>query len=533
MLPLTWLFPGFALLALLTAAVLGVCRQRPAQERVLRSIGLFASVMTACAGFWYLLSMLCYLVHDGYVDHIEPSIAAQALNWLHGGELYHAPEAGERYNLPYGPALFAVHAVVFRLLGPTMGVSKVAGATAALLIPLLFHWLARRHAPPAIARLGTGLLLLTLLLFGPLPFGNRADPLILLCVTIALVAQELGAPAGRFGICSLALGAAISLKLHAILYFIPLFALRSPSATGWRDAGALPAGLCLAAAPFALFPTISLSQFLWILGSVSQHGFDGSLALQGVGFALFLASLPLAFGGLRFLPRAFPIVAGVALAPVLIVSMKAGAGPVHLLPFLPLTLFVAVRGMAATSPLHPTSRRGEAALGLLFAYFFTGAGFAIVNQQYFWGMMLQNIRTSPHQEIQEILAAHPGERVSMGYGSRDPLLWRSPDYRLSLWHPIVVMAGHPHLFDLPAIMDMNKAGLDMPGASIDLMRAGRVTLWIIPRGATPFALHNIYEPHSDLFGNAFRAAFRQHYRLATHTEHFDLWNYIANDSFTP
>ncbi|HEY9071483.1 MAG TPA: hypothetical protein VIV61_14585 [Candidatus Ozemobacteraceae bacterium] len=536
MLYFTYLLLRLAVLATLLYLTFGSSAiGQELKARCLRITRGFLALVSVLAIGWYLLSASLYFIHDGYVNHVEPSIASHSYGWLLGQPPYHSPDAGERSSLPYGPWLFIVHALLFHLFGPSMLVSKLAGFLAALLSPLLFHALVRRFAPPATAWAATGLLTLYLLMYCQDPFGNKSDPLILTGVILASWSTLLTSAPAAFLVFALPAGFSMGLKLHAIIYYLPILACHSRHRSGKWLAGSLFTAGLVAAAPFLLRNDVSLPNFIWCLTFTANHGFDTSLFVQGLNMALFLLLLPLGVGSFDTADREdrhFGVLL-FSLAAAVLVSSKAGAGPIHLLPFIPLTLALAAKGVPDPEALFrqeaAENRRTRLTVSLLAASFLVGTGFAAANQWYFWGIMADNMAAAPTAELRDILASHPGMPVSLGYGSRDPALYRSTDYRLSLWHPIVVLAGTPLAFDLPAVMDMTKAGLELPDASIDLLRSGRMKLWIIPRGAAPFLVFNIYEPHTDLFGERFRTAFHRYYRLATPTEHFDLWEYTAGN----
>ena len=115
----------------------------------------------------------------------------------------------------------------------------------------------------------------------------------------------------------------------------------------------------------------------------------------------------------------------------------------------------------------------------------------------------------------------PDASIQMGYGklSAYPLSW----YRAPL-----VFAGHPYLFDPGSLMDYRRSGREIPRATLDRLRSGRTTLWLIPKGEVPFETDSYYRIHDgtqrqDLFGEEFREVFRGLYEHRGTTRFFDLW----------
>jgi hypothetical protein len=93
-----------------------------------------------------------------------------------------------------------------------------------------------------------------------------------------------------------------------------------------------------------------------------------------------------------------------------------------------------------------------------------------------------------------------------------------------------VLRGEPYVLDVPAMMDMQKAGRKMPEATYRYLAEGRCAIWLIPRGEAPFELRNWYEPQGQIFDEEFRRVFRAHYAVIGQSEHFDIWEYRAGES---
>jgi hypothetical protein len=89
----------------------------------------------------------------------------------------------------------------------------------------------------------------------------------------------------------------------------------------------------------------------------------------------------------------------------------------------------------------------------------------------------------------------------------------------------LVLRGNPFLLDVPAMMDMQKAGLGLPEGTREMMASGRCRIWLIPRGESPFELRNYFEPEGMIFDEEFRRVFQAHYRVVDHSVHFDVWEY--------
>ena len=119
-------------------------------------------------------------------------------------------------------------------------------------------------------------------------------------------------------------------------------------------------------------------------------------------------------------------------------------------------------------------------------------------------------------DLRAYLAAHPGERVHVGYARDD---------RWTFVRPLAVFASGVYLIDAPAVQEYQRSGLDIPPATIDAIRACRVETWLVPRTAPPFEGANRYDPGRwpAVFPPRFIAAFTGAYAHEGSTRYFDIW----------
>jgi hypothetical protein len=107
----------------------------------------------------------------------------------------------------------------------------------------------------------------------------------------------------------------------------------------------------------------------------------------------------------------------------------------------------------------------------------------------------------------------------MGVGSSEG------QYFTARYQVELVLLGNPYVLDVPAMMDMQKAGRAIPEATRAYMAEGKCAFWLVPRGEAPFELRNWYEPGGMIFDEDFRREFLAHYRIVGHSEHYDVWGY--------
>ena len=77
-------------------------------------------------------------------------------------------------------------------------------------------------------------------------------------------------------------------------------------------------------------------------------------------------------------------------------------------------------------------------------------------------------------------------------------------------------------------MEYRHSGLAIPDATLEILRSGRTTLWLIPKGSRPFVMTSIYRgpggQAEDLFGDTFRDTFLTCYAPHESSRYFDLWH---------
>ena len=126
------------------------------------------------------------------------------------------------------------------------------------------------------------------------------------------------------------------------------------------------------------------------------------------------------------------------------------------------------------------------------------------------------------------MASHPGETIEMGYG--DLKSYTDPDYRVTYFRPALVFAGNPLTIDPVALDDAELSGIQIPDSTLQYLGACKTRIWLVPKGAPPFVLLNIYSlmndaalPKEPLFSAAFRNIFLQRYQKQGSSRYFDVW----------
>ena len=462
---------------------------------------------------------------------MEPLISS--VSWLmnHGQPLYHEINSPARYSVLYGPSVYLTNGLFLQIFDPNLAVTKLPSLLAGIL-SLFFLYVAT--ARTKVDRIAALAVLLAILFYWNQGFSIylvRPDAFLVFAVGFGLVA--LTRTRGLLAALAMgaALGYAINLKIHAGFYFLPLLVLFQQR-NGWRLlSGSLVVGLLLTLAPFMLHPQISgINYILWIKNAAG-HGLCVETITDTCRYAVALV-LPLALilamdGNVRrnvSRDRNLYLSILASLMGILVLSTKPGAGLVHLLPLVPVMVFLAADKAQTMNHQHwckidtTNSRlfRGRCAMAALFiAIFFTGS---IHTYRSSCLVEWQN-RDSEElaEDIEGILNDYSDLKISMACGGEDEF------FRSTWMRPLLVFADNPVLIDPIAVMDCRKAGLEISEGTFKAIENGKVGMWLVPRNQKPFQKTNWYAPHDVIFPERFLDYFVEHYTRQGHTRFFDLW----------
>ncbi|HEY1258664.1 MAG TPA: hypothetical protein VGF34_05390 [Stellaceae bacterium] len=471
----------------------------PGLCRALVFLGIGAALLALlfeCRG--YLLSGL-------YLDHIEGNVVIAGWQYLQGGALYGLDAGIPRLATYYGPLAYLAPLPPLLLLGPSVAASKLTSvlALAATIAAMGFHFFRQRPreaAAPAFLILVAGLLL-----FSPVSFWVRSDPLETLLVALAVAAASSRKRGWRVGAC---IGLAVNLKLHAFAYFLPLLV-----------------DLCCRDGRRALLVAASLAGLTFILPffapGIDFGDYIQSLAAQVGGRTpspgLLAAVVPLLL--LLLIPIAVPLAAWeqpreariyglAALATAALLLYPAtfpGAGPYHFLPLVPVLADVRSRlRSAGPADLLPVA---IVVLGCVTAHRVLHDLAVNRNAAAVSAAALRLVRDSPVRPVE------------IGYG--DSL----PSYEAAqLSRTVLVLNAYPVSFDAQVLMELKEIGIDGSARWVPELTRCRVRRWLVPKGEAPFALRSFFYDGRMLFDDKFRRAFLANYKRVDSTGPFDVWD---------
>jgi hypothetical protein len=449
-----------------------------------------------------------------FKDHAEPSVGAIARALLAGQAPYHGMTGDASYELPYGPGLYALHALVFAAFGPNPTALKLPGIVAnvaafALLFAALRRSVGRRCAA------GVTLFALTYLAwYDARAYWCRPEPFLLLGSALSLWLARARPRGATFAI-GVVLAAMVDLKATGALYVLPVLALVARR-EGLRAASRVAlGGAALALAPFSV-PSFRLHPYLALLerGSglgLSPHELSANTCAVVVLAAPTLLALGLkaawpvsdsraAFGGVRRSTHddAVPVVPLLlCAAAVCVAAAKPGAGRHHLVPFVPLAADAFANAVARIE----CSRVGEG---------IARAGALLVRVALCVVVLLMAAssasRLVPHArraraasaELQALVARIGSGDWQMGYGD-------TASYEDTFERPFASRSTHL-LLDGASQMESAALGFSASSMLEKSLAAGDPSVWILPRGA-PFSIENYYAGGPPVFDEGFRARF--------------------------
>jgi hypothetical protein len=203
-----------------------------------------------------------------------------------------------------------------------------------------------------------------------------------------------------------------------------------------------------------------------------------------------------------------------SMAVVVGAASKPGAGPYHLIPFLPGIIY----GAALVVQGHGAAAREDAnrAAGVK-AFLCSIAIVAFLQTSYFVWSASRIPGTPVVDDVNQFAGLHPSARIEMGYSDVNEAL--------TFVRPVLVFREGSYLLDAPAIQEYQMSGLELPGATLRAIEDCRVNIWLIVKGGQPFLIRNRYPAtgYVPIFDTRFRLAFLKTYRRTSSTQFFDVW----------
>jgi hypothetical protein len=507
--PLLLWFAALAVLWLLS-------RQSPASMGTSLQRTLTACSIAGLAA--YLMVAIWYGLDPHFFDNAEPTIPA--IGWLFslGKPIYHDVSSPERYSHVYGPVTFMLQGVALRFFGASIVTAKFVGVSAGILSLVAFFGAVRKMVGARSAVVATGVTATALLTFRHLSFWTRPDPLQLLaaCTLLLVVSRSTG----TLGAMAIGVLTAIlwNLKITGPCYALPAFCILFVTG-GWRRVIiAAVVGVACGAAPFVLFANVSWTNYVTWIRLSAHTGLLFLLLRQNIEWALFL-SLPLVVAiatrrSSMLLDDRFALLGLlVGACAVIVLAAKPGAGPYHLIPFIPAVAYMTLRLYEPRADF--LAKETPAAVAFVVVLLLV----AVANQFQLVRTIRDRGAIAETEDVLRFARARRGD-IQMGYGETEAM---------SFARPLLVFRSGSYLIDQPAIREHQLAGIDVPVGLVRELAACQVPYWLIPRGERPFAGTNSYTAvrGRPLYPIEFVDAFRRSYHRAESTTYFDVWECSA------
>jgi len=451
--------------------------------------------------------------------------------WMHGRPLYHTVDYGGQYSMLYGPFGYLWMSLVLKFFSDPILASKLSGAFWSMASLLLLLDVLRRRAGLLGALAGAGITALSLSYFEIVPPGlreplptipvwDRNDPLLLFSSCLCLYALVLQRRALAGLLIALGMAMAISCKVHAVLYSIPILTIWFYR-NGWKPTLlVMVLGGVLSLVPFAL-PNVSLGNYLLQLKQAGAHPLRIRVFYENISMFLLVLAPLLLWAGRIALPFARSkvnettllfaaiLVSGILLS---IPASKAGGGPWHYIPFFPYIAYLFCLCLERRpQSIRPTVMTVLAVLFVLFAY---------LNCLKVTRNLWKFCKSPTSLELQladlrHVLAKYPAADTQMGAGDID-------NYQSTNVVPALYQAGQLCVVNIGSYMDMDESGIDSAPLK-DSLEKEAFRYWLIPKGDAPFSMISLYWPQHPLFDESVGRTFLEHYAKVDSSEYFDIY----------
>ena len=474
------------------ARALALCRQ----------LVVFVGIGLSTLGLVFECSQ--YLYSGAYLDHIEGNVVISGWQYIHGAPLYETQNGAPRLATYYGPLAYLAEVPTLLLFGATVAASKLTSIMALLgTVMMLSAYFIRQASSEA--RHGIFLLVAALLLFSPMSFWVRPDPIETLLVAGAVVSTLSHRRPLWVGIC---IGLAVNLKIHAVFYFLPILVDLWWTAGGRAILFAAGTSVATFILPF-LAPGITLGDYIGELAQQVGGRVPTSAQLPWTLISVALIQLPVSVPlTLQRQPHQTKVYASATLATMALLVYPAtfpGAGAYHFLPLVPVLADLRHRLWPSGIDVELTT------LVILFAA---------------WLPVQHTLQALAAERGSDLIAAEalalarksPVQPVQVGYGDN------RHSYQLSqLSKAVLSLNSYPALLDAQVLMELHQVGIDGSTTWIPRLRECRIRRWLLPRGEGPFAIRSYFYDDGAVFSESFRRSFFEHYMLLGSTEHFDVW----------
>ena len=483
------------------------------QLRALGSLNILSKIILALA----LSLAVGYLIFPNYFDHAEPTVATIGQIVQAGGLAYPSGDQWQFMGLIYGPGIYLSNSIAMLVGDPILG-SKLPGVLA-YVVSLLVLW---HRLPSHIARSA----LVLIFFFYEFGFWNRPESYLLLLNTLA-VALVIKSPSWSLLGTGLLDGIATTFKFTGFLFFIPVTLLLLMQGHSWRQLWvAIVAGLAVALAPYAL-SSFSLANHLAYVESLASQTLSAGLFHRNLAYSLF-SILPIAWlwTGMSkgtSSKHHYGVMILVVIATeflVCVLASKPGAGPHHLLPGLPIKLWLIYE---LTHSQEVKGHRSLRFLGLVLwsmSLYYISYGYPKFLKNYFVSVDYLEGQYKARNEFHYLLKKFPNLYV----GVTDS---KHANYALSFFRPYAFGPDYVDRLDPVAFMEVSFTTNVDDRRFVSKIETCSYPNIILPSNGEPFTLLNFYT-NQTLFSDELRSVFAREYRLIEKGTYFNVFECNKN-----
>lgn len=459
-----------------------------------------------------------YLFLPNFTDYGEPVVPLLAANILNGATIYGAPNsAHEVIGSNYGPYVFLIQALAL-YFSPTMFASKAVGiAFSTFALWCIIHTF-RSRGETTEKSIGAAAIGIILLYFNfHYWFWSRPDSILLAITALGCLIYDKAKPKTTLIVIGLLAGVACNLKLFAPIYLVPL-AIGCIFKMALLDVvlAVLLGGILFVTAlgaPF-LLPSIDAGAYIENILSMRKQGMDIWLAATAFIYGILVLAIPLLSvnrNGTTTGNRILLISLVVCVLAVSVLAGKPGGGPVYIMPFIPLSLYLTLRLQA--EPNHAPIMQADSVYRRLFLVLLICVTPVLSASWYNMGKQLLASRAefAKRDELRDLFVRFP--HAEMGHGA--DLDRVSDEYHRAQR----AFLGQVSRFDYVNYADQRKAGYP-----VDRMRSlfanCSVPSWIFARSGDKF-VGTGYDV--ELFDDDIRRQFKDTYQLAYEGKYYEVW----------
>ncbi len=473
---------------------------------------LFALVIA-----FYFLSAFYYLFrYRSYLDHGESMVASISYLFYKGQDIYPRLDKDHLYLTGYGPMVYVINSLVFRILDPSIISAKIAGVAASLIACTFLFLCYLKISGLKNALMYTAMVLASYMLFSNISFWDRPDSFILLFVCFALFALHNTRGYWQIILIAVALGFCINLKVTSVMYFLPILYLYIKRNSIKQMGIFLFSFLAIAILPFLVSEKCSVNNYLHFLVNISK-GMRFSFHNFIIVFQWFLLfMLPLFVFALHNGKKLFHdlyfrslLILFFAISLTLLLSLK-NLEKHHILPFIPVIFYYLI--LFRNHFKENIFLKSSWLAYFIFILLLFGSqipGFVKMHRDH---LLYDDI----YADFNSLVNSNKGKKIMVGYTSADYLYY-------TFIKDLAVYNGSPMYIDTDVISALEFSKTQYMSYLKELFYDCVPDLIIIPAKGAVFSQKCYFDPQTPMIDYETIDIFKKNYHLIGKTDYFYIY----------